>query len=92
MEGEEFAEFVADIKTQGLQQPIVRLKGQILEGCNRYRACLQAGVEPRFIDQDDVDDPVAFVISANIQRRHLTSAQKRELIAKLLQLDPTKSG
>jgi hypothetical protein len=36
-------------------------------------------------------DPQAFVISANIHRRHLTPEQKRELIAKLLKADPTKS-
>jgi hypothetical protein len=37
------------------------------------------------------DDPDAYVVSANIHRRHLTGAQKSELIAKLLKADPTKS-
>ena len=37
-------------------------------------------------------DPVAYVISKNIHRRHLTPEQKRELIAKLLKADPTKSN
>jgi hypothetical protein len=36
-------------------------------------------------------DPYAYVVSANIHRRHLTTAQKSELIAKLLKADPTKS-
>ena len=36
-------------------------------------------------------DPYAFVISANIYRRHLTAEQKRDLIAKLLKADPSKS-
>jgi hypothetical protein len=36
-------------------------------------------------------DPWAFVISANIQRRHLTTKKKRELIAKLLRANPSKS-
>jgi hypothetical protein len=35
-------------------------------------------------------DPYAFVISANIHRRHLTAEQKRELIAKLIETDPMK--
>ena len=37
-------------------------------------------------------NPYAFVISANIQRRHLTGEQKHELIAKLIETDPTKSN
>jgi ribosomal protein L29 len=36
-------------------------------------------------------DPFAFVISANIRRRHLTAKQKRKLIGKLLKAQPDKS-
>jgi transposase len=36
-------------------------------------------------------DPYAYVISADIHRRHLTAEQKRELIAKLIEADPSKS-
>jgi hypothetical protein len=37
-------------------------------------------------------DPYAFVISANIRRRHLTAEQKRDLIAKVLKAQPRKSN
>ena len=37
-------------------------------------------------------DPYTYVISANIQRRHLTSEQKRELIEKLLKAKPEQSN
>jgi hypothetical protein len=37
-------------------------------------------------------DPVHFVLSANLHRRHLTSEQKRELIAKLVKATPGKSN
>jgi len=37
-------------------------------------------------------DPYAHVISANIHRRHLTTEQKRELIAKLIKAQPEKSN
>jgi hypothetical protein len=36
-------------------------------------------------------DPYAYVVSANIHRRHLTAEQRRELIAKLLKATPEKS-
>jgi hypothetical protein len=36
-------------------------------------------------------DPYAYVVSANIRRRHLTAEQKRELIRKLKELSPDLS-
>jgi hypothetical protein len=59
LEGEEFAELVADIKAHGLIEPIVIHEGKILDGRNRYRACLAAGVRPWFKPFDGTD-PVAF--------------------------------
>ncbi len=90
LEGEEFEELVKDVKANGLQQPIVLHQGKILDGRNRYRACLEAGVVPRW-DEFPGGDPHDYVISANVHRRHLTSKQKRELIAKVLELDPGRS-
>src|SRR5262249_54491476 len=37
-------------------------------------------------------DPYAFVISANIHRRHLTAEQKREIVAGLLKANPERSN
>lgn len=36
-------------------------------------------------------DPYAYVVSANIRRRHLTAEQKREIIAELLRQKPERS-
>jgi hypothetical protein len=95
MKGEEFDALVADIKANGLRESIVAFEDKILDGRNRYRACLAAGVEPRFVAHKDgcthIGDPVSYVISKNIHRRHLTAEQKRELIAKLLKANPEKS-
>src|SRR5215831_17959457 len=92
MEGAEFDELVADIKANGQRQWIVTYEGMILDGRNRYRACLAAGVKPGVQKGDDcVGDPAAYVVSANIHRRHLNAEQKRDLIAKLLKAQPQKS-
>jgi hypothetical protein len=92
MTGQEFDELVADIKANGLHEDIVLHEGMILDGRNRYRACLEADVPPTPVHGDKwITDPAAYVISANIRRRHLTAEQKRELIAKLLASDPSKS-
>src|SRR5262245_55699838 len=98
MEGEEFDALVADIKANGLHERIILHEGMILDGRNRYRALLAAGLDPAnantlTIDGAKyVDDPVAFVISANIHRRHLTAGQKRDLIEKLIKAAPEKSN
>ena len=64
-----------DIATNGLRTPVVLHSGQVLDGWHRYRACAWAGVEPRTVDFDG-DDPVAFVLSMNLSRRHLTPSQR----------------
>lgn len=70
----EYAALLADIKANGLIHSIVRHKGAILDGRHRYRACSEARVEPRFTDFEG--DPIAYVLSVNLQRRHLTASQK----------------
>jgi hypothetical protein len=40
---------------------------------------------------DPTFEPYAYVLSKNVHRRHLTSAQKHELIAKVLKATPEKS-
>jgi hypothetical protein len=89
LQGEELAELVADIKANGLIHPITLDKeGVLLDGRNRLRACALAGVKPQF-ETYKGDDPVGFVISANIHRRHLTKEQKAEKIAAALAKRPT---
>src|SRR6476661_7062690 len=82
MEGAEFESLVQDIKTNGLRETIVRHEGKILEGRNRFRACLQAGVAPRYEDYAG-DDPLCYVVSLNLRRRHLSESQRAMAAAKL---------
>jgi ParB-like chromosome segregation protein Spo0J len=87
LEGPDFDAFVEDVRSHGLQQPIVRHDDQILDGRNRWRACRAAGVEPRFVDFDG-PDPVAFVVSANLHRRHLTPSQLAWVADQIANLKP----
>lgn len=87
VEGEEFDLLVDDIRTNGLIEPIwLHPDGSIIDGRNRYRACLIAGVEPRTRRWDGIGSLVEFVISLNLRRRHLTASQRACLAAEILPL------
>lgn len=81
IEGEEFYKLVDDIKVNGLLQPITLYHNKILDGRNRYRACVKAGVEPKYITYDG-NNPAAFVLSANLHRRHLKPSQTAVIVSK----------
>ena len=71
-----------DIRDNGLETPIVTLEGAILDGRNRHRACEIAGVSPRF-EEYTGKDPMQFVISHNLHRRHLDESQRGMIAARL---------
>ena len=68
VEGEEFDRLSADIKANGLLEPIWTYEDKILDGRNRWLACKNAGVEPKTREYKG-HDPVSFVVSMNIERR-----------------------
>lgn len=80
MAGAEFAALVADIKANGQREPIILHDGMILDGGNRYRACIEASVEPQFM-QFGGGNLVAYVLSANLHRRHMTAGQQAAIVA-----------
>lgn len=99
MEGADLAGLVDDIKVNGQRERIVLLgsiremaegrePGLILDGRNRYRACLVAKVEPqfRYFDPAIDGDPVAFVISANLARRDLDAWDRAATAQRLVAL------
>src|SRR5258706_7186431 len=86
MSASELQELAGDIKANGLAHPIVRDgAGTILDGRNRLAACEIAGVAPRF-DVYKGDNPVGFIISANLRRRHLNESQRALVASKLATL------
>jgi hypothetical protein len=80
----EFDALIADIAARGLIHPIVTLGNQVLDGRNRLLACRRAGVKPRFVQWRGTGSPLAWAISANVQRRHLTASQRAVLALDLL--------
>lgn len=80
IEGQEFEEFKADIARCGQRDPIVMFEGMVLDGGNRARACAELGKEPLTVEFDG-NDPVAFVLSRNLSRRHLSAAQRAAIVA-----------
>lgn len=75
LEGDDLAALAADIKEHGLQTPIELFEAKVIDGRNRATACRLAGVEPRTV-AIQTDDPVAYVLSANLHRRHLNETQR----------------
>lgn len=82
---EELAALAEDISEHGQIETIEIYEGKILDGRNRYRACSEAGVEPRCEEwHTNGSSPVDYVISKNLHRRHLTIPQRAALGVKLL--------
>ncbi len=104
MEGAPFDELAGDIAENGLIEKIVLHEGKILDGRNRFNACVKAevfdaDVSPRlgkfFVSFDshftrDVVDkgPLAFVLAKNLKRRHLDESQRAMVAARLANLGP----
>lgn len=74
MDDEHLPELAEDIGKHGQQVAIELCGGLIIDGRRRYTACRLAGVEPYFTEVNPAD-PVAYVLSLNLHRRHLTPSQ-----------------
>jgi hypothetical protein len=89
MPDKELKAFKADIKANGIRVPITLYEGKILDGKNRYTAAKDAH---RYLSSDSFaelpagTDPIKFVISTNVARRHLSETQRAMAAAKLADL------
>ena len=85
IEPDKFGELCDDIAENGLLNSIVLYEGKILDGRNRYKACVEAGVEPTFTEYEG-DDPTGHAISLNNMRRDLNPSQRAMVAEKLANL------
>ena len=74
LDEEHLQELADDIKKHGQQVPIEVIGDLIVDGRRRYKACQLAKVEPQFVEVNP-NDPVAYVLSLNLHRRHLKPSQ-----------------
>ena len=79
MKDVEFNRLVQDIKKNGLQENIKLLDDQIIDGRNRFKACIAANVIPTFESIDSICDQqksLEYVLSVNNHRRQLNASQR----------------
>jgi hypothetical protein len=87
LRGAEFQALVDDIQRHGLREPILcDGDGRILDGRNRYRACLQGGIEPRFVQWHGGGPLPELALSLNLRRRHLNESQRAMVAARLAKM------
>jgi hypothetical protein len=87
MDDDQLQELAEDIKINGLRLKIVTLDDKVLDGRNRERACRIAGVEAVYKEYTG-KDPLAYVITQNMRRRHLSVKQRAEIAVKIANLRP----
>jgi ParB-like chromosome segregation protein Spo0J len=83
MNSAEFDLLAEDIKLNGVRVPITLYEGKILDGRHRYKAASKFSIplkEENFTRLPSTVDPLAFVVGANLHRRHLSDNQ-RALVA-----------
>jgi ParB-like chromosome segregation protein Spo0J len=94
--GAEFEKLKADIKAHGFKESGLLFEGKILDGRNRYRASCELGIDMNWAEVENSEpediaafDPVAYVLSQNLHRRHLKQSQRAMIAAKMANV---KSG
>jgi len=77
MEKKDLENLKKDLEENGYDKnrPIVLFEDKILDGRNRYKACSELKIKPKFIEYKG-DDALYYVISNNLNRRQLSESQR----------------
>lgn len=92
MSPDELQELADDIAANGLQAPIVMKANVLIDGRNRLAACALAGVEPRMVEFNGNGDVDAYILGANINRRHMMRSQRAMAVATIYPETTEKGG
>lgn len=85
---DELKQLADDIQRNGLQEPVMLTADRtiLVDGRNRYLACDLLNIEPVYDTLPEYygeTEILAYIISANIRRRHLTAGQRDMAAAEL---------
>lgn len=86
MDESELEALSEDIVANGQKEVITIYHNQILDGRNRYAACLKAHITPSTKELPTGTDAFKFVISKNLHRRHLDETGRAFLAAGMVKL------
>jgi ParB family chromosome partitioning protein len=81
----DFLALKEDIDKNGQRNPVILYQEKVLDGVQRTRVCLLLGREP-ITASPEISDPVAYAISQNLHRRHLSSIEKAVVADRLAKL------
>lgn len=81
----EFQALKADILENGQHETIKLFDGKILDGRHRYQACRELDIQPK-IENWSGTNSLEYVLSVNLQRRHLTESQRAMAAAEIATL------
>ena len=83
-EGKEFENIKKSIMESGQQVPVIMHNGVLLDGRNRWRACLELGITVTAVGWNGSGNQDELIITLNLHRRHMTASQRAALAVKLL--------
>lgn len=92
MNNDEIRKLGLSIKNNKQREAIVLLDGKILDGRNRYLACHMHNIAPQFLNYKNNLGPLTFIKIKNLDRRHLSSAQKAEIALKFLRIERRRAA
>jgi hypothetical protein len=79
-----FGALVADLEQHGQRAPLVLFEGRILDGRHRARALRALNRGAVAVDYEGDQSPRDYVLSSNLQRRHLTTSQAAMVGARMV--------
>lgn len=92
MSGSDYEALRDDIRENGQYELITLFEGKILDGRNRYNACIDLQIEPRLVAFDgSSEEALEYALSKNLHRRQLTVAQRALVAASMSVLRKQKS-